>query len=287
MKLVIEGLHKSFRDRDVLVNINAELSGGLNVVIGPNGIGKSTLLRIIAGLYRPSKGRVYVEGRDEPVRELAYYVPEVINPVNIDYSFKDLMRLLGIRELPKELPGRFGLTGKDLSKPLGTLSAGMRKKVLLMTSIALKDRKPILLYDEPFANLDPSAVRGVQEMILGLSSDHLVIVSTHIMTAEFVRSGKGRSAALFTLVGGSLRRIEGSLVEELLSLKVIEGPCDIITSLASGEEVHSIRASGGTCKVYARPSADVTAKLVDHRGVSVRDVTMADIYEYLVGGAEE
>ena len=285
MKLVIEDLHKSFGGKDVLVNINAEFSGGLSVIIGPNGIGKSTLLRIIAGLYRPSKGRVCLEGSDRPVRELTYYVPEVINPVNIDYTFKDLVRLLGIEDPPEGMLERFGLTVEDLERPLGTLSAGMRKKVLIMTSLALRNEKPVLLYDEPFANLDPSAVRVVQEAILGLSSDHLVIVSTHIMTAEFVRSVLSRSASFYTLIGGSLRRVEESLVEEMLSLKVVEGPCDVITSLTKGEAVHSVRVGGGVCRVFARPSADVAAEVAEHRGVSIRDVTMGDIYEFLMGGA--
>ena len=158
--LKTEGIEKSFDKRKVLQDINLELEPGhIFGLLGTNGAGKSTLLRIMSGIIRPEKGRVWLEGRNV-IRE-----PDTKN--DVCYVSDDPAFLHGstIREMGRyqqvyfhnhdakrleELCERFSL---PMDERISGMSKGTQKRV--QVSLALARRPKVLLCDETFDGLDP------------------------------------------------------------------------------------------------------------------------------------
>jgi len=174
-KLSVQGVSLTFLDRTggerpVLTKVDLALADGeFCSLIGPSGCGKSTLLSIIAGLIRPSRGRVWIDGREQrAVRSHTGYmfqkdtlVPwltatqNVAMPLEIA-STKDLT-------LAQRLLARVGLTGFERHYPR-ELSGGMRKRVQLARLLA--QESDIWLMDEPFGALDMQTKLLIQEEFL-------------------------------------------------------------------------------------------------------------------------
>lgn len=134
-------------------------------LIGPNGAGKSTLFECLAGVLPSDSGSLLTAGRpvDPPQRRaLLFYVPDSIapwpkQPVRWALDFT-IGFLRGRADLREEVVERLDL-GQLLHQPIGTLSKGQRKRVLL--AIGLLTPQPALLVDEPFEGLDLRQARDV------------------------------------------------------------------------------------------------------------------------------
>ncbi len=157
-------------------------AGEVTAVVGPSGSGKSTLLRLIAGLERPSAGRLTVLGRDLMMatdRELSRHRRERVALVEQHYrralspylSVADAVALplwlrgVGVRDREarvRELLERVGLSDRGGSYRR-ELSGGEQQRVAF--SVALAMRPPLVLADEPTAELDAATATGVLEMI--------------------------------------------------------------------------------------------------------------------------
>lgn len=155
-------------------------------IIGPSGTGKSTILKIIAGLLAPDKGEVYIRGRkraglisDEEISGLriglvfqsAALFDSLTVRENVGFLLYEnsKMRDEQISELVKENLAAVGLKGVEDRLP-SELSGGMKKRVALARSIIFDNTKEsvepeVLLYDEPTAGLDPIASTVVEDLI--------------------------------------------------------------------------------------------------------------------------
>ncbi|AFX98754.1 heme ABC exporter, ATP-binding protein CcmA [Candidatus Endolissoclinum faulkneri L2] len=157
-------------------------------LIGPNGCGKSTILRVLAGLLSPSKGHVYWE--DTPInKDLSSHGSRIAY-----LGHKNAIKLsLTARENAKNLltaSGRYSKASLDrafkmlelehlASLPAGLLSAGQRRRVSIARVIA--SCCPLWLLDEPTVGLDYSATKTLENAIsLHLASGGMVIFATHI-----------------------------------------------------------------------------------------------------------
>ena len=170
----LQGLEHAFGTRRVFGEVNARLvAGQTGVVTGANGAGKSTLLRIVAGLLQPTRGEanLAIGGRtlDALTRRAAigYVAPdltlyrELTGAENLQF----FARLRGLILTRDDLIGRLtevGLRGRGKDF-VGTYSSGMRQR--LKYAFALLNRPPILLLDEPTANLDEAGAAIVQNII--------------------------------------------------------------------------------------------------------------------------
>jgi ABC-2 type transport system ATP-binding protein len=182
-------LTKRYRRREALKAISLEIpDGGVTALVGPNGAGKSTLLKLCIGFERPTSGRLEVNGVD-PVRERARsiasigYVPQTASLYR-DLSVADHLRLASAIR-----PGFDAAHARERLRPLGIpvsarvgeLSGGEQSQVCL--AIALGTRAPLLLLDEPLANLDPLARRDFLRVArLAANDGTTVVLSSHALS---------------------------------------------------------------------------------------------------------
>jgi ABC-2 type transport system ATP-binding protein len=163
-------------------------------ILGPNGTGKSTLIRLIATLLAPDSGSVRVFGHDV-VRDEAT-VKRLINRVSVEPAFfkklspmENLMygaRLYGVeprtaRARVNEILGRLGISRETIGAPMEDMSRGMQQKVAIAR--AFLSAPILLLLDEPTTGLDPHSKREVQAFVREIRDAHdaTVILCTHDM----------------------------------------------------------------------------------------------------------
>lgn len=187
----LRGVTKSFGDKVVLDGANLSLYRGQALgIIGPSGTGKSTILRIIAGLLAPDAGEIYVKGQlrqgliddaVDPIRmSMVFQQAALFDSLTVEenvgfflYQHSDLSRQR-IQELVIEKLDLVGLRGIGHLYP-SELSGGMRKRVsfaraILDNPIDKTDDPQILLYDEPTAGLDPIASTVIEDLIRTLKT---------------------------------------------------------------------------------------------------------------------
>ena len=184
--------------QDITFSIAA---GSLAAVIGPNGGGKSTLLKSIVGLVKPHRGRVLVNGRPSPrMRRQIGFVPQLEQvdwnfPVSVwDVVMMGLTPQRGLFRTHSRQNRAAAAQALDTvnlphlrRRSIGELSGGQRRRVLLARAIAA--RPSVLLLDEPMNGLDPNAQHGFLDIIDQLRSDGAtVIMSTHDLTCVSARA---------------------------------------------------------------------------------------------------
>lgn len=184
-------LSKKYRSTWALRNVTFTIKGkGLTVVYGPNGSGKSTLLRLIAGLEKPSIGTIMVNGVEPGKdvgkinRAIAYYaegtwVPPYYTGVELVEHFIRSTRIDA--GLIKDLADSMGVTAY-WRKMVAGYSMGMRKKLILLLTMAEAEESDIILLDEPYTLLDTSTKNLIGEWINRVSRKKLVLNATHILT---------------------------------------------------------------------------------------------------------
>jgi len=156
----------------VIKGVNLVLRRGEIIGIkGPNGVGKSTLLKILAGIYKPCQGKVHLKGR-------TMYLPE--NPLLFfthPTPREELYSIVKPRIDPEEIIRLFGMTSL-LDRPLSRLSSGERRRIAL-ASIFLRGAD-ILLLDEPSAGLDHYNLAKLTEQLLFLADHGIgIIIASH------------------------------------------------------------------------------------------------------------
>ena len=192
--LKVDGLCKSFGDRVLIDNLSFELPrNGIVGVIGPNGVGKSTLFKMIVGKEQPTSGTLEL---GETVK-LSYVDQgrEGIDPKkNVWEVVSDGLDYMMVCET--EVPSRayvasFGFKGSDQQKPAGVLSGGERNRLNL--ALTLKQGGNLLLLDEPTNDLDVETLSSLEEALLEFpgcavvtSHDRMFLdrIATHILAWE-------------------------------------------------------------------------------------------------------
>lgn len=161
-------------------------------LLGLNGAGKSTTLKILAGLLTPSEGTVRFDGVDmtenpTAVRSRIGYLPEeppLYRDMTVNAFLTHIGRLkgMGAADVARRLPDVVKLTkleGRE-HQVIGTLSHGYKKRVGIAQAV-IHDPKLVIL-DEPISGLDPQQIVGMRDVIRGLAQGRGVIVSSHILS---------------------------------------------------------------------------------------------------------
>lgn len=161
MRIEIKQLKKNFRNKQVLRDVNLEVTDGTCIgILGANGSGKSTLLSILAGVLRADGGQFICDGvnllQNHSLRaSLVGYVPQGTPLIDELSAWDNLLLWYDRKQLQAQLEdGVLQLLGIDefLKVPVSKMSGGMKKR--LSIGCAMATQPPVLLLDEPTAALD-------------------------------------------------------------------------------------------------------------------------------------
>jgi ABC-2 type transport system ATP-binding protein len=159
-------------------------------LIGPNGAGKTTTLRALAGILRPTSGRIAIDGHDlatdaiEAKRRLAFMPdePHLFEYLTVEEHLRLTARLYAVPDFDaraKKLVEELELGGKERSLP-AELSRGMRQKVVIACGL-VRDAS-VLLFDEPLTGLDPIGIRKMRATIVARGrAGAAILVSSHLL----------------------------------------------------------------------------------------------------------
>ena len=196
----------------ILDRISIQISQGApTVLIGPNGSGKTTFLRVAMGLVTPSRGRITWGGRQTSSfarRAIVFQRPVTLRRKvagNLGYA----LATAGVRRAERgrrivELLSLVGLEGLE-GRPARRLSGGEQQRLALARALA---RDPdVLFLDEPTASLDPGATNAIEEIVLAISRRGVkVVMATHDL--------------------GEARRLAGDIVLLRRGVVIESGPAD-------------------------------------------------------------
>lgn len=196
--LEVNDVTVDFSGRTILDHVSFEVRAGeFTGLIGSNGVGKTTLLRVILGLQRSSTGSVSVLGspRRRANRSIGYVPQKVMLDPDVPIRTRDLVALgldahrIGIRrrtkamrDLVEQVLEEVGATAFADAR-VGSLSGGEQQRVLIAHALISEPR--LLLLDEPLANLDPRSVQEIVALLHRIVVSHgvAVLLSAHEMNS--------------------------------------------------------------------------------------------------------
>jgi ABC-2 type transport system ATP-binding protein len=189
--IVLDRVSKSFNGKWVVRGLDLRVNKGeVFGLLGPNAAGKTTTIKMMIGLLRPTEGKILINGFDiveDPIKakSILGYVPDkafLYEKLKGREFLKFVASIHGIKKSTAikkidELLGIFGI--KEIEEELiESYSQGMRQRLLFLS--ALIHNPQVLLIDEPFVGLDPFGVIMLKDMIRRLSSEGITIfLATH------------------------------------------------------------------------------------------------------------
>ncbi len=293
--LICEQLLKTFNGKTAVDALDLAVpSGSVFGLLGPNGSGKTTTLRMCLGIYHPDAGAIDLLGSSDPlsVRHRVGYLPEERGlyakmKVQEQLAFLGSVRGLSISESNKRARGwldRLGL-GDRRQSLTRDLSKGMQQKVQFASAVI--HEPDLIVLDEPFTGLDPLNTRLLKELILEQKKrGTTIILSTHrmeqveAMCESICLISEGRP-----VLGGVLADIKASYGKNSIALEYSGRP----DSLDGLPGVREIRDSGREAKLQMEVGAEpqeVLRNLLDRvqvRSFRLEEPHIEDIYLQKVG----
>ena len=194
--LKVEGLSFAYDKDLILDDINFEIDQADFVgLVGANGVGKSTLLKLILGDLKPGNGQIKIFGddirKDKHYRDLAYISQNAVSsyrnfPTSVEEAIQIHLAYLKKKTNPKELMDKLGLYDHR-KKSLNELSGGQIQRFAI--SLALIKDASLILLDEPTTGIDEDFARDFFENLLNLKKEgKTILIITHQldMAGEFV-----------------------------------------------------------------------------------------------------
>ena len=182
----LENISLSFKNRSVLENISFNLNQGQILgLLGPNGVGKSTIFNIITGLLKPNHGSIIIGGKnviDYPIASRSRkfkigYVPQYggyFHDLTLIENLKAIaeIQISDLKDRNSKIESIISQFELDsvTSVPAKFLSGGQRKKLVI--ALALLSKPKVLLLDEPFAALDVLTIKMLKELIVNLQTQN-------------------------------------------------------------------------------------------------------------------
>jgi ABC-2 type transport system ATP-binding protein len=197
MELEIHHLTKQYKDKTAVDDVSLTLTPGVWGLLGANGAGKTTVMRMVAGILTPTSGEVRYDGIDiktlgEAYRDIFGYLPQTFG-FYPEFTVTDYLQyvasLKGLpgREANKKIDGLLHtLTLTDVrNKHIRKLSGGMQRRVGIAQ--ALLNDPDMLILDEPTSGLDPGERIRFRNIISEFAQQRIVLISTHIVSdVEYV-----------------------------------------------------------------------------------------------------
>jgi ABC-2 type transport system ATP-binding protein len=299
-QIVLERVSRWYGNVVAVNDITFALGPGITGLLGPNGAGKTTILHMLAGLLRPSSGRVLVDAgpawRNPAVYRKVGLVPEreAVYPFLTGRQLCVLAAQL--QRLPQpEAAAAASIRTVDLvdaaDRPIGTYSKGMRQRAKI--AAALVHDPPILLLDEPFNGMDPRQRLHMMDLLRGMAhAGRTILFSSHILEeVERLSDGvlvivAGRLAA-----AGDFREIRRLMTDRphtflvrssddrRLAAAFMAEPAVFGTELRDNRLTVRVAEFAGFTRAVARVARDASVTLYE---VAPTDDSLESVFAYLV-----
>ena len=285
MKLQMVNVTRRFGDFCAVDDLNLAITNGVFGLLGVNGVGKTTLMRMICTLLPPTRGTILCDGKDifkmdGEYRNLLGYLPQEFG-FYPDFTVKDYLMyiasLKGIRSMiagkrVKELLEQVGLA-KSVNKKMKKLSGGMKRRAGIAQ--AMLNNPKILILDEPTAGLDPTERVRFRNLISELSEERIVILSTHIVSdVEYIAN------EIWLMKEGQIVQ-QGDLDHMLPSMQENVHACEVsqaeATKMMKQFKVSNMKAERGMVELR------IIADQPPIHGASVVEPTLEDVFLYYFG----
>jgi ABC-2 type transport system ATP-binding protein len=259
MTIEVSELGKKYGSKQAIENVSFGVqSGEVMGLLGVNGAGKTTIMRILAGALHPSSGTANIAGhsiRSMSARRQVGYLPETV-PLYREMVVKDYLAFVAaIGQVPAKQQQQFvqravdrcGLTAYQNSL-IRKLSQGYRQRLGIAQAIV--HNPPVIILDEPTRGLDPSQIISIRSLIQELATDHTILLASHIlaevqMTCQrvtIVHEGKSivtdTPSNLVRLLDGSSYELECSgeptAMQQALQTLPLVGAVQILPAIMPG-----------------------------------------------------
>lgn len=175
----------SYKDKVIFNNLNFSIEAGDKTMItGGNGQGKSTLLNLISGLYRPSEGEIYYDDipgsilSAKQIASMLAYIPQEPQIIKEDYSINIALNTKRDVEHTKKIMKDLSLTHRIENEP-STYSRGEKQRLTIGRALYRESKVPFILGDEIFANIDPENRERIINMLSDVFKDKTVVLVCH------------------------------------------------------------------------------------------------------------
>ncbi len=192
MELSIDRLTKHYGNKIAVDCVSATLKSGVYGLLGANGAGKTTFMRMLCAILESTSGEVFLDGKDiismgADYRNVLGYLPQDFGYYPNYTAIEFLMYIAALKGIPKKIAAK---RAKELLEEVGlshvtnkrikTYSGGMKQRVGIAQ--ALLNNPDILILDEPTAGLDPKERVRFRNLLSNYAEDKIVILSTHIVS---------------------------------------------------------------------------------------------------------
>ena len=295
-----EDMTKSYGSVRALDGVSFEIGDGITGLLGSNGAGKTTSLKLFMGLIHPDRGSVEVLGQDPRVspefRTRIGYAPEHDCLPRSVSAAEFLAYMAEVSGLPRtaarlrasDMLRHVGLF-EERYRPIGTYSTGMKQRVKLAQALV---HDPLLAFlDEPTAGLDPIGRREMLELIRRVGHDFgiSIVISTHLM-GDVERA----CDSVVVLDAGRLLRtgaVSGLTEEtEALEIEVVEGGPALVAALAERGRIARLEGNRLTLDQVTGEDYDVVRDAIVASGALLYRLAparhaLADVFSAPAGGA--
>ncbi len=283
----MEDVEKSYGDHEVLKGFNLEVrEGEIFGLLGPNGVGKTTLFQTVIGLLKQDGGTIKIDGdpHDEgkKIREKIGYLPSDISFYGGMDARENLEYFSELADKNPDIDELLELVGleNDTDRNVGAFSTGMKKRLGIAQSL-IKDPE-IIIYDEPTTGLDPEGKRKFRKHVEKINKEKgkTVIISSHITTEISPLCDRFGIMKDGEIVACGTKSELSQLVDSDLGIEITVGDVEKAERIVEDSEIEAeVEAEQDKNKMIVKSDDDTRSELfgvLTEKGVEVKSLDLEE-----------